>query len=333
MPTSLPSYLPICQSTVPIICLPTQTIVLLKNDAAGEEGGNGGSGGNGGYRGYRGNRGKHGSRSNGGTGGTGSRRGNWGARGTGAALYAPSRPTPHAPAQSPEPGWDEPGWDWGGAAAGAAMQAKVAAALETDAENKPKSEPTRATKSATPSPHPETAAKGRPNKGRAEGDATKPAPALPLLPLDPKAYSAARPLRLLLVGKEAAAPTVLGGGSGSVVPASVSSPLAALRSRLGLPPLPSPPSKCAQKLQHSPQLRTRRAPPPSHKPHRGRGGREAANGTVGPGGRRALRRRFQAEQDERSLSAAAPNLHACCEQCAARNPSPGSGQQPTLPRS
>ena len=308
--------------------LATQTIVLLKNDAAGEEGSKGD------------HRGKRGNRRNGGKGG---RRGNWGNRGGGAALYAPSRPTPHAPAPSPEPepGWDEPGWDWGGAAE------------EPEAEE-PEAAPEAVPESATNSATEKTAKKA--TKDQPEGGATTPPPALPLLPLDPKAYSKARPLRLLLVGQEvpltvalalalaliptptltrapaltqnpnpnqAAAPTVLGGGSGSVVPASVSSPLAALRSHLGLPPLPSPPSKCAQKLQHSPQLRTRRPPPPSHKPHRGRGRREAANATVGPGGRRALRRRFQAEQDERSLSAAAPNLHACCEQCAARNPSPG----------
>ena len=125
-----PLCLAIYQSTnLPIICLPTQTIVLLKNDAAGEEGGNGG---NGGKRGSRSDGGTGGNGGNGGKGGRRGNRGNRGARGTGATLYAPSRPTPLAPAQSPEPGWDEPGWDWGGAAAEAEAQAK--AELETDAE-------------------------------------------------------------------------------------------------------------------------------------------------------------------------------------------------------
>ena len=131
-----------------------------------------------------------------------------------------------------------------------------------------------------------------------------------------------------------------------MVPAFVTSPLAALRSRLGLPPLPPPPSKCAHKLAHAPRLHARRGgreaadavgggrqptprldarrgvrqPTPSpHTRRRARGGREAANATLGAAGRRATRLRFQAEQSERSLSLAAPNLAACCELCEERN--------------
>jgi len=55
-----------------------------------------------------------------------------------------------------------------------------------------------------------------------------------LLPLDD-----AKPIHVAILGSEAVSPTVHGGGSGQVVPYYTSTPLDAIRSRLGVPPIDS----------------------------------------------------------------------------------------------
>ena len=115
-----------------------------------------------------------------------------------------------------------------------------------------------------------------------------------VLPLDPKEA----PLRLVLVGAEAAAPTVLGGGSGAVVPATVSSPLAALRSRLGLAPPERAEDECdARKESAGWALKSASA---TEEP-------SAGLRVLPPNGRPT------------ALVLAAPDERACCMQCASRN--------------